>query len=187
MHNGRANHTTSISCASSSVEGEHRGWQEAVEHLYRHHFSELCRLAQRLLDTSHASEEAVQEAFVRFATLRTRPVAGSELAYLRSIVMNEARSTLRRRVVATRYRFAALVVDSVDETGDAALRRTTAQSLRRQISELPLRQRQVLTLRHLEGMSERETANTLAISEGSVKTHTSRAMTAMRNKVGAAA
>lgn len=187
MHNGQATHTTHISYVSSSIEEEHRSWQEAVEHLYRHHFNEMCRMAQRLLDTSHASEEVVQEAFVRFATLRTRPIAGSELAYLRSIVMNEARSTLRRRVVATRYRFTTFVVGSFDETGDAALQRTTAQSLKKQISELPLRQRQVLTLRHLEGMTERETANTLAISEGSVKTHTSRAMTAMRNKVGAAA
>lgn len=48
--------------------------------------------------------------------------------------------------------------------------------LEQALRDLPTRQRQTFCLRHWEGMSTQETAKTLKISEGSVKTHLSRAM-----------
>lgn len=154
-----------------------------IESLYRSHFDALRRSAQQLLDTAHAAEEVVQEAFVRLAHLPTRPKTGCELAYLRSIVLNEARSTIRRRQVARRYPFAMLDVATADETGECAVRDAEARTLHHHLAALPLRQRQVVTLRHLKGLSERETAAALAISAGSVKTHSSRAIAAIRQQM----
>lgn len=59
----------------------------------------------------------------------------------------------------------------VDELGN---------TLRRALDSLPQRQRQVFLLRQWQGMSVAETAFALSISQGSVKTHLSRAMDAMR-------
>lgn len=51
------------------------------------------------------------------------------------------------------------------------------------IANLPRRQREVFMLRNWEGMSTRDTAQTLKITEGSVKTHYSRALTALRLEI----
>jgi RNA polymerase sigma factor (sigma-70 family) len=51
--------------------------------------------------------------------------------------------------------------------------------LLRALSTLPARQRATVVLRYLEGMSERETAAVMRCSEGTVKSQTSRALTAL--------
>lgn len=60
------------------------------------------------------------------------------------------------------------------------LRRRTIENLYVQISHLPRRQRETFMLRCWEGFSTRETAQTMGCSEGSVKTHYSRAISALR-------
>lgn len=154
-----------------------------VEHLYRTQRRALRRLARRYLDTECAAEDAVQEAFVRFAALRIRPAEGRELAYLRSIVLNEARSTLRRRLVIERYAPTLIATDELDGTSVAVERRESVRQLRSAINVLSFRQRQVVTLRHISQLTERETAELLAISPGSVKTHCRRALAAMRENL----
>ncbi len=71
--------------------------------------------------------------------------------------------------------------------GDPAVhlqRERTIASLHQQISRLPRRQREAFMLRCWEGFSTIETAQTMACSEGSVKTHYSRALSALRVNLG---
>lgn len=48
---------------------------------------------------------------------------------------------------------------------------------------LPARQRAVLVLRYCEGLSEREIAQTLSITTGTVKSHAARAIATLRTKL----
>ena len=55
------------------------------------------------------------------------------------------------------------------------------------LQELPLMQRKAVVLRHMIGLSVSETADALGIAEGTVKSHTSRGLTALENALAGTA
>jgi RNA polymerase sigma-70 factor (sigma-E family) len=162
--------------------------EDVLEQLYAAHYRTLVRLAVLLVKDRETAEEVVQDAFVavhrrQWSSLRDPHKA---LAYLRQAVVNGARSALRRRGVEARYaeRSAnafAPVVGGADEHAVATEHRAAVLDALR---SLPDRQREVLALRYYLELSEAEIARTLGISPGSVKTHTSRGVAALRDRIG---
>jgi len=148
---------------------------DAVAGLWREHYRPLVRLASLLLDDVGACEEVVQDAFVRLHTGWGR-VRDAERApaWLRSAVLNGARSRLRRRQVAGRHVVA--VPDDAESAEAGALiderHRVVIAALRR----LPERQREALALKFYLDLSEAEIAAAMGVSAGSVKTHVHRGL-----------
>ncbi len=152
---------------------------QAVERMYAQHWAGLVRLGALLVWDQQAAEDVAQDAFVslhgRWDRLREHDKA---LAYLRRSVVNGCRSAGRRAAVAERHR--------PDPPADAASAEVSALATERRaevlaaLATLPRRQREVLVLRHWLNLSEAEIATTLRISRGSVKTHSSRGLTALR-------
>ena len=144
----------------------------------------LVRLASLLLHDPADAEEVVQDAFVQahLAWNRLRD-PGKALPYLRSAVLNGARSRLRHRKVVERVAHDASSVgpspEAAIEAGDD--RRRVMAALR----SLPSRQRECLVLRYYLDLSEAEIAATLGISAGSVKTHSHRGMAALATRLEA--
>lgn len=151
----------------------------AVERLYTEHWTSLVRLGALLLRDPVAAEEVVQDAFIalhrRWGSVREQDKA---LAYLRRSVVNGCRSAQRRTAVASRYvPDPEHDVDSTEATVLAVARRAAVLAA---LGGLPRRQREVLVLRHWLDLSEADIATTLRISRGSVKTHSSRGLNALR-------
>lgn len=138
--------------------------------LFDEHADRLVGLACLLLRDRGEAEEVVQEAFLRLQRRAAEP--GREAAYLRSIVLNLARSRLRRRRIALLKRPPAFVPgdgpDEVVELRDE--QRRIVEALRR----LPTRQRECLVLRFYAELPDDEIATTLGIKVTSVRTHLQR-------------
>jgi RNA polymerase sigma-70 factor (sigma-E family) len=152
-----------------------------LEAVYREHYRSLVRLASLLVDDVGTCEEIVQEAFVR--VWRRGPVLrqrGGLPAYLRSAVLNGARSHLRRSVVARRH-LDSRPAPSVDP-GSGGLP-GDADRVLHALRSLPDRQREVLALRYYLDLSEAEIAATLGISAGSVKTHAHRGLATLAERL----
>ena len=62
--------------------------------------------------------------------------------------------------------------------------REDSEAMLTAIGALPQRQQQALLLRNWEGLNVKETAAAMGCSEGSVKTHLSRALNSLRTKLG---
>ncbi|MCY3806005.1 MAG: SigE family RNA polymerase sigma factor [bacterium] len=149
--------------------------------LFADHYKDLVRLASLLLDDVGSCEEVVQDAFVKMHTLTTRPEEGKEAAYLRSMVMNGARSRMRRRMV--RRRVVPEAAPPAESAEAGALEQLQSDALIDAVRSLPRRQSEVLTLRYYLDLSEAEIAETLGISPGSVKTHASRGLATLERKL----
>ena len=164
--------------------GDPRGSEtqdDVLVRLFADHYKDLVRLASLLLDDVGSCEEVVQDAFVKMHTLTARPEEGKEPAYLRSIVMNGARSRMRRRMV--RRRVVPEAAPPAESAEAGALELLQSDALIDAVRSLPRRQSEVLTLRYYLDLSEAEIAETLGISRGSVKTHASRGLAALERKL----
>jgi len=161
------------------VDGARR---ERLRRLYEAHYVDLVRLACLLLDRTEAAEEVVQDAFVKlYGALDRIEDRDATPAYLRSMVMNGARSTLRRRQVARRH---PPVPEPHGEPADVgAVLHEDQREVIEALRTLPTRQRECLVLRFYGGCSEAEIAETLGIARGTVKSSISRAMAAMTQRL----
>jgi RNA polymerase sigma-70 factor (sigma-E family) len=154
---------------------------EAVTALFTSHYRPLVRLGTLLLHDSGQAEEIVQDAFVglhgRWDRLRD-PDAGA--AYLRQSVVNRCRSALRHRGVVDRFLRRQSAQATVPSAEAGAVDAETYAEVLTAVRALPARQREALVLRYYLDLSEAQTAEAMGVSTGAVKSHTARALAALR-------
>jgi RNA polymerase sigma-70 factor (sigma-E family) len=155
------------------------GADRAVTMMYREHYRSLVRFASLLVADVGTAEDVVQDSFIAMhhAWRRLRN-ADKGLSYLRRCVVNRSRSVLRHRGVVERA-LPQLVPDmpSAEHSVFASLERSQVVAA---LAMLPTRQREVLVLKFYADLREWEIAEALGISLGSVKSHSFRAMAALR-------
>jgi RNA polymerase sigma-70 factor (sigma-E family) len=158
--------------------------------LFRAEYWPLVRLATLLVDDVESAEDVVQEAYLSLHRKRWSlrdPDKGVD--YLRSAVLNLARSNLRRRFASRRrqHELEQLEITRVGRAPSpeqAVLLTEGQRELAAALHRLPARQREVMVLRYYSDLSDPEIADALNISLGSVKQHMSRAARTLRSVVG---
>jgi RNA polymerase sigma-70 factor (sigma-E family) len=156
---------------------------DLVRKLFQSEYGRIVRLAQYLAGDPDRGEEIAQEAFaalLRRATDMDHPEQAG--AYLRQVVVNQARSAFRRRRVVGRNQTPswAAVELTPDPSGPANDRQVVLAALGR----LSRRQRECLVLRYYLDLTEDEIASALGVSAGAVKTHSHRGIAAMAKILG---
>jgi RNA polymerase sigma-70 factor (sigma-E family) len=146
-------------------------WHENLLALYRERYESMVRLAYLLTGNRGVAEEIVQDAFV--AVHRNWDRATSPGGYLRTTVVNNARTWLRRRTLEERHRPGRPV--------DAGL---AADEMWDMLQRLPERQRAAVVLRFYEDLPDAEIARILGCRLPTVRTAVHRGLAALRKEMG---
>lgn len=132
----------------------------------------LRRIAYGTCGDWHRAEDIVQSALAKLYVAWPRVHRkGAEEAYARRIIMNTAVDESRR---PWRRESAGLSGFDHPTTSDSDL--DERHDLIQALQQLPEMQRKTVVLRHWLGLSVAETAHELGISDGTVKSHSARAL-----------
>ena len=135
------------------------------------------RAAFRLLGDRQEAEDIAQEACARACVRWARLTRhGDPKPWIVRVAGNLAIDQWRRQ-----QRAATHGADTTDSIDAADARRI---DLHRALATLPRRQREVVVLRYVVDLSEAETAAALNCAPGTVKSHASRGLAALRAELG---
>jgi RNA polymerase sigma factor (sigma-70 family) len=176
---GAATNTAATATASQRAESA----AEGVDDLYRVHAVGLVRFALLLVGDRATAEDVVQDAFLGLHRAWHRlHDPGNGAGYLPVAVVNGCRSALRRR---NRARLLRVQHDPpVWSAEAAAMDSEDRRAVLAAVARLPRRQRGVLALRYYLGLGDREIADSLRVSRGTVSSTASRALPCLPAKSG---
>jgi RNA polymerase sigma-70 factor (ECF subfamily) len=161
----------------------------AFEELVRIHAERLYAVVLRLCTSPHEAEEVTQEAFLRAWRAIGRFDSRSQLfTWLYRIGVNEAKRRAQRGARGLRT---VSLEESPSEPPDLseapehrAERGAVRAALERSVRRLPFEYRAPLVLRDIEGLSTREAAEVLGVSEAALKSRLHRARACVRDALG---
>jgi RNA polymerase sigma-70 factor (ECF subfamily) len=173
---------------SDLIERGKRGDTHAYGELVRAHQGIAFRTAFLITRDPADAEEAAQDGFVKAYRALGRFRRGAPFRpWLLQIVANEARnrrrSAGRRANLALRLADEARPGDAVPSPEAALLSDERRAELLAAVEGLREEERLVVSCRFLLGLSEDETAQTLGLKLGTVKSRTSRALAQLREEV----
>ncbi|WP_420903317.1 SigE family RNA polymerase sigma factor [Streptomyces boncukensis] len=147
---------------------------EEFHAFFEQHHAELARLAYLLLGDAEEADDLAADAFValwhRWDRVRA---ADRPAAYARGVLANLARTHIRSRT-RERRRIALFWSRYAEPSEGPDV--PAVLDVREALARLPFRRRACVVLRHALDVSERDTARTLGISTGTVKSQASRGM-----------
>ena len=160
-----------------SLVGDH----QVLAGVYRAKAAVLRRIALTTTGDPELAGDLVQEAFIRTLRARGAPDQPDELFfYLVRVVVNLTRSHAARSARRAARRRPGRPDEDLSRPVDAT---SSDAPLTAAVARLPRRRREVVFLRFWLDLSVEQTAQTMGISTGAVKTHTSRAVDSLRTFV----
>ena len=157
------------------------GEQAAFGELVRRHQDAALRLAAGVCGSPEEARDIVQDAFVKgYRSLGRFRGDAPVRSWLLRIVANEAKNEIRgrsrRRDREHRHERLHVVAADADPVGERVAAAAEASELLDLLAQLDERDREVLACRFVAGLGEAETAATLDVPLGTVKSRTARAL-----------
>jgi len=172
-----------------AVQRVQAGDAEAFEPLVEKYKRKVFRLAYQVLRDQEEALDVAQEAFVK-AYLSLRDFRGESRfsTWVCRIALNRCKDVLRKRRRAPwlRLRYeegpdVAEVADDQETPAHSVERCEREAALQRALARLPVKYREVIVLRHIEGMELHEIGRALGIAVGAVKVRAFRAREMLRS------
>ncbi len=141
-------------------------------------------MARRVVRDASEAEDVADEAIAR---LTTEIQAGNRIdnipAWLSRTALRVAVDRARAWVRRNRPEWLSIAASRASEVGKALERTEVQERVWRHLLELPARQREVLVLHQMEGLSYREIADLLDVSESTARVHGHAGREALRQKL----
>ncbi|MFH0939712.1 MAG: sigma-70 family RNA polymerase sigma factor, partial [Planctomycetota bacterium] len=160
-----------------------KGDEAAFDEAYRIHGRMIYNVCLRMLDDSHAAEDTMQAVFLvlwkKAAELSTVANLGGWLHQTAVLAAREARRERQRR--EAREQRAAEMREHVQVDSDAHWQVVRVE-LDEELARLSARERSVVILSYLEGLSQSEVASALGMPKGTVASLAGRALEKLRTR-----
>ncbi len=160
--------------------------RDAYTLFYERHRATMYLVAYHLLRDEDDARDAVQELFSDVWQRADRIDAGGNIkGYLYTILRNRILTTMSRSKYLDEYisSYLAFEQQSICSTEETILARELEQLLDEKINQLPPKMREVYALSWHEQLSNKEIAERMSISEGTVKQHKHQALRILRGKL----
>ena len=166
LHTGRSR--------NDQVATDIRLWlRGAIDDIVRDHTPAVTAFTRSLVSESALVDDIVQEAYVRVLAARSSREITSPRAFLFATARNLALGRLRHLKVEADFALAEAAAPDVSDAGadvaQAVARAQELELLTQAIQSLPTRCRQVITLRRIYGLPQKEVAARLGIAEHTVE------------------
>jgi RNA polymerase sigma-70 factor (ECF subfamily) len=164
-----------------------QGDKAAYTEIYNRYFALLYIYALKKLNDRDDAKDAVQHVFIALWNRHQSISFDVSLsAYLYRAVRNFSLTTFAHKQVEDQYlRTAAAKVRIFYEGTDYMIReKDIAELIEKEISRLPLKMREIFLLSRQEGLTYKQIAETLQISEETVNTQMKRALKMLRMRLG---
>jgi len=148
-----------------------RAFEDEFASLFRAAYKVAYRLSGSREEAADCAQEACARAYTDWKRLIRR---GDVTPWVIRVSSNLAIDRWRKSQRARR----------IPAAEDVAAPNSDRLDLSRALDALPLRQREVIVLRYIADLSEAAIAGSLGCSVGTVKTHASRALVALRRTLG---
>ena len=157
---------------------------EAFGQLYGIYLDRIYRYAFHQVQDRMTAEDITEEVFVKaWKAIKSCKGKGQTFsAWIYRIAHNHIINTLRNT-----QKFASIDMENIAEISSPKLElemKLEQQELTEMIADLPQNQRQVVVLKFIEGLDNKETGKIMRKSEGAVRILQMRALTALRQKIG---
>jgi RNA polymerase sigma-70 factor (ECF subfamily) len=167
------------------------GRQDAYRTLLSRHREAIFRLVRATIGDQAEAIDVTQETFISaFAALKRYDASRPFQVWLKRIALNKCRDWARRRKVRSFFTRAApldeayWVADEAPHPEVQVADRAELARVAQAIARLPARMREALLLRTIDGLSQAEAAEVLAVSEKTVETRLYRARAKLREMLG---
>jgi RNA polymerase sigma-70 factor (family 1) len=173
-----------MSVGAEIIQSVKEGSVRAFERLYEAYVDRVYRFSYATLRSADDAREATQDVFVKLWNNRQQLDPAADVApYLFKICKNHTLNIIRKRKTDARmiegfYLSQDMVV--ADDTANMAY----ARLLEEAINTLPPRRKRIFQLCKIEGLSYKQVAHELQISDGTVEVQVTKALKQIRAHIG---